>query len=123
MLSLTFAETRMFGSDAVYLFLKLRRQVQANGGRIAFCNTLALRLGNSHLYVTRAIVANLPNSRAEAMTIVERRAVDILVVDDSEVDRRANRRFVGSESRLQRPVCGQRAKCVVADARARWPIW
>jgi anti-anti-sigma factor len=82
-----FCRTRMFGSDAVYLFLKLRRQVQANRGRMALC-------GLSHYSMEILTVMGLERlwpvaaTRCEAMSIVKQRPVDILVVDDSEVDRR-----------------------------------
>ncbi len=82
-----FCRTHLFGSDAVYLFLRLRRQVQANRGRMAFCN---LSANAREILSVMSLERLWPtcDSRAEAMRMVMQRPVDILVVDDSEVDRR-----------------------------------
>lgn len=81
-----FCRTRMFGSDAVYLFLKLRRQVQANRGRIAFCNLSPYAYEILSCMSLERLWPICP-TRAEAMRMVKQRPVDVLVVDDSEVDR------------------------------------
>ena len=82
-----FCRTRMFGSDAVYLFLKLRRQVQATRGRIAFCNLSPYAFEILSCMSLERLWPICP-TRAEAMRMVKQRPVDVLVVDDSEVDRR-----------------------------------
>jgi anti-anti-sigma factor len=78
--------TDFFGSDAICLFLRLHHQVQDAKGRMAFCHA------SSHEREVLSVTEldklwPILSSREEAVDFVTRQNVDILVVDDSEVDR------------------------------------
>jgi anti-anti-sigma factor len=81
-----FRHTDFFGSDAIYLLLRIHRRVKENKGRMAFCGLSA----NQREVLSLMALDNmwpLCTSQADALDYVGRHAIDILVVDDSEVDR------------------------------------
>ena len=81
-----FRHTDFFGSDAIYLLLKIHRRVKENKGRMAFCGLSA----NQREVLSLMALDNMwpfCASQADALEYVGRHAIDILVVDDSEVDR------------------------------------
>lgn len=81
------SRTEFFGSDAIHLFLRLHRGVRESGGRMAFCHAS----GNEREVLTLMALDTLwPifSSRSDALDFVAEPSAEILVVDDSEVDRR-----------------------------------
>ncbi len=81
-----FSRTDFFGSNAIYLFLKIYRHVRENRGRMAFCGVSP---NEREVLSIMALDAMWPvfRSREEAVGFVAEHSVEILVVDDSEVDR------------------------------------
>ena len=81
-----FGRTDFFGSDAIYLFLKLHRRVLQNKGRMAFCG---LSQNEREVLSVMGLDRMWPicDTQVAAMDLVSRNTVEILVVDDSDVDR------------------------------------
>ncbi len=81
-----FCRTEFFGSDAIYMFLKVYRRVRENRGRMAFCGVSP---NEQEVLSMMALDALWPvfRSRDDAINFVCENSVEILVVDDSEVDR------------------------------------
>jgi anti-anti-sigma factor len=81
-----FRHTEYFCSEFIYLLLKLHRRVKERRGRMALCS---LSLHQSEVLSLMALDKLWPlcTTQAEALDFVRRQTVDILVVDDSDVDR------------------------------------
>ncbi len=81
-----FRHTELFGSDAIYLLLKVHRSVKERKGRMTFCG---LSAGEREVLSLMALdnIWTLCQTQADALEYVNRHTMDILVVDDSEVDR------------------------------------
>ncbi len=81
-----FRHTEYFCSEFIYLLLKLHRRVKERRGRMALCG---LSPHQSEVLSLMALDKLWPlcTTQAEALEFVRRQTVDILVVDDSDVDR------------------------------------
>jgi CheY-like chemotaxis protein/anti-sigma regulatory factor (Ser/Thr protein kinase) len=81
-----FSHTDFFGSDMIYLLLKIHRRVIEQKGLMAFCG-----LSSNEREVLSLMALDsmwtVRTSCGEALEFVGRQAIGILVVDDSEVDR------------------------------------
>ena len=78
--------TEFFGSDAICLFLKLHRGVRKNQGRMAFCSASPNEREVLTMMALDTLWPIFPQ-RSDALEFVVEHSVEILVVDDSEVDR------------------------------------
>ncbi len=81
-----FCRTEFFGSDAIHLFLKIYRRVRENRGRMSFCGVSP---NEQEVLAMMALDTLWPvfETRDDAINFVGANSVEILVVDDSEVDR------------------------------------
>ena len=82
-----FSHTDAFCSEFIFLMLKVHRRVKEQRGRMALCG-LSVHQREVLSLMTLDKLWPLCESPTEAREIVGRHAIDILVVDDSEVDRR-----------------------------------
>jgi len=80
------SKTDFFGSDAVHLFLKLHRRVREHHGRMAFCGASHNERAVLGLMGLEILWPLFP-TRQDAIDFVGMQRAEILVVDDSEVDR------------------------------------
>ncbi len=80
-----FGHTDAFCSEFIFLMLKVHRRVKEQRGRMALCG-LSLHQREVLSLMTLEKLWPLCESPTEAREIVGRHAIDILVVDDSEVD-------------------------------------
>jgi anti-anti-sigma factor len=81
-----FRHSEFFCSEFVYLLLKLHRRVKERRGRMALCGLSAHQREVLSLMALDRLWP-LCTTQAEALDFVRRHTMDILVVDDSEVDR------------------------------------
>ena len=85
-LVIDFRHTEYFCSEFIYLLIKLHRRVKEQRGRMALCGMSAHRREVLSLMALDKLWP-LCASQVEALDFVRRHTLDILVVDDSEIDR------------------------------------
>ncbi|MHB8969517.1 MAG: response regulator [Pirellulaceae bacterium] len=81
-----FRHTEFFCSEAIYLLLKIHRSSKERHGRMALCGLSAHQREVLSLMALDKLWP-LCDSQPEALEFVGRHALNILIVDDSEVDR------------------------------------